>query len=98
MRIVGEMEKKVKKNWMNIVPQIINNLNHTNDIICPNCGKEKIDYMYVGDKNTRIGYLEIWCGNCLKGIHISRVIAPPNAKFLSLEDDIGNTIPDYEKI
>lgn len=47
VRIVREMEKKVKKNWMNIVPQIINNLNHTNDIICPNCGKKKIDYMYL---------------------------------------------------
>lgn len=47
MRIVREMEKKVKKNWMNIVPQIINNLNHTNDIICPNFGKKKIDYMYL---------------------------------------------------
>ncbi|NDI35097.1 hypothetical protein [Chengkuizengella sediminis] len=67
---------------------------------CPECQKETVDFQYVGDTETRIGYLEIWCDSCLKGIHISRVRVPESANLLSFEDKnlIGNRIPAFKQV
>lgn len=88
----------MRRDWIKIVPQITNNLSDTNAIKCPNCGEQGIDYIYVGDKKTRVGFLQVWCGNCLKGICISRAAAPANARFVSFDTDLRDLIPKYDSV
>ncbi len=43
-----------------------------NQMKCPSYGEcGGIDYLYIGDRDTRIGYFQLWCNKCLKGVHIS---------------------------
>lgn len=86
----------MRKEWTNIIHQVANDFDGIYQINCPNCGKNGIKYLYIGDKKTRIGYLQIWCSECLKGIYISRAVAPPNAKFVTFDDDLKNLVPKYE--
>lgn len=62
----------MKREWEKIVPQIIGHFDKINQVKCPNCGECGIDYIYIGDSNTRIGFLQIWYNQCLKGIYVSR--------------------------
>ena len=79
---------KMKKDWMNIIVKIADGLDDTTQITCPNCGEHGIDYIYVGDAETRIGYLQVWSCKCLKGTYISRAIASDNAKFAAFDTDL----------
>lgn len=64
---------------MKMLPQLMDNFDTANQMKCPSCGEcGRIDYLYIGDRDTRIGYFQLWCNKCLKGIHISRAIAPLN--------------------
>ena len=88
----------MKEEWIKIVPQIIEDLDKISQIRCPNCGKCGIDYMYTGDGNTRIGFLQIWCNKCLKGTYVSRAVAPLNAKFATFETDLKSMVPRFELV
>ena len=79
--------------WLKLVSQI--ERGEITQVKCPNCGKCGIDYTYVGDCGTRIGFLQIWCNNCLKGIHISRASAPINAKMVPFNSDLKTIIPAF---
>lgn len=72
----------------------------TEGLICPECNKKCIDYAFVGDIKTNRGYMSMWCNNCNKGIRMSRVIIPNNVKKFGFNDDedIKNTIPNFEEI
>lgn len=63
---------------------------------CPSCGEHRAKYLYIGDEKTRIGYFQIWCNKCLKGIYISRAKASADARFVSFDHDLNGTIPKYE--
>jgi len=86
----------MKKEWSRIIAQITKNFNNDYQIKCPVCGKYGIDYIYVGDGNTRVGFIQIWCNKCLKGIYVSRAAAPPNAKFVTFDTDLKDIVPKYE--
>lgn len=86
----------MKSEWIKMISQITNNIDNINELKCPNCEKKGIDYLYVGDKETRVGFLQIWCSKCLKGIYISRAIAPINAKFASFEADLKDIVPQCD--
>ena len=88
----------MKKEWIKIIPQIANCLDGVEQLKCPDCGKHEIDYIYVGDKETRVGFLQIWCNQCFKGIYISRVVAPVQAKFVSFEADLEGIVPQYDYV
>lgn len=88
----------MRKEWIDIIPQIANDFDSIHQIKCPNCGKNGLEYIYIGDKKTKIGYLQIWCNKCLKGIYVSRAVAPPNARFVTYDDDLKNIVPKYELI
>lgn len=77
------------------MPQILDNLQETSQIKCPNCAKSGIDYIYCGDETTRLGFMQVWCNECLKGIYISRAVAPTNAKFVSFDDELKDRVPQY---
>lgn len=86
------------REWIDIVSKIASDVSYAKEEKCPYCKKAGIDYIYVGDEKTRIGYLQIWCDECLKGTYISRVKAPINAKFVSFNDDLEKIIPEYELV
>ena len=88
----------MKKEWIKIISKMVDNLDDISQIKCPNCGECKLDYRYIGDEKTRIGFLQMWCNKCLKGIYISRVVAPKKAKFLSFDDELEGIIPNYDFI
>jgi hypothetical protein len=71
------------------------------DCLCPECGARAIDFQYVGDVATRVGYFAMWCNSCLRGIHISRARAPENESMLSFKDPIElitSRIPNYQHV
>lgn len=82
--------------WIRIITQITKDFDKINHIKCPNCEKYGLDYIYIGDGKTRIGFLQIWCNECLKGIYVSRAVAPQNAKFATFESDVKNIVPKIE--
>jgi len=49
---------------------------------CPRCGANRVRFQYGGDKESRIGYLLIWCDACLHGVNVSRVRIPDDATVL----------------
>ena len=88
----------MRKEWIDIIPQLTNDFDSIHQIKCPNCGKNGLEYIYIGDKRTKIGYLQIWCNECLKGIYVCRAVAPPKARFVTYDDDLKNIVPKYEFI
>ena len=86
----------MKKEWINIISQIAEDIDQISKIECPNCEECEIDYTYVGDGDTRIGFLLIWCNKCFKGIRISRAIAPVNAKFVTFKSNLKGIFPIVE--
>lgn len=70
------------------------------EIPCPNCGAKSIDYLYIGDEKTRIGYFQVWCNKCLNGIYLSRVGIPEGLKMISFQEevDLDSIIPHYRKL
>ena len=88
----------MREKWMKILPKRIDDLSALQFIECPSCGENGVDYLYIGDEKTRIGYMQVWCNKCLKGIYISRAMVPINAKFVSYCEDISGMIPKYEII
>jgi hypothetical protein len=85
--------------WLELVKQISDEKHESkNSLICPKCGNSSMDYQYVGDTTTRIGYLVIWCKACLHGIHMSRTKAPVNASILPFntsKEMLAKRIPNF---
>ena len=86
----------MKIRWMGIVEKISENFSNIHQVRCPNCGEARLDYIYIGDEETRIGFLQIWCNKCLKGVYVSRAIAPLNAKFVTFDSDVKSIVPQIE--
>ena len=48
---------------------------------CPHCGSEDTDYsctIVIPEK--RLGHMTIWCNDCMRGYHISRMEVPEGFK------------------
>ena len=88
------------KSWLYLIGEIEDNNYSAENVLCPKCKKKQIDYMYVGDSNTNIGYLSIWCNSCNKGVNMSRVMIPKGAKRLEFGnmEGIKNNIPRFEQV
>lgn len=86
----------MRNKWMHILMQLTTDFDRVNQINCPNCKECEIDYLYIGEASTRVGFLQVWCKKCLKGIYVSRAVAPQNAKFVTFDTDIKDLIPSYE--
>lgn len=86
--------------WFNLLKELNKNNYSTQGFICPECGEGSIEYIYVGDSTTRIGYLPVWCKNCNKGIQISRVKIPKEVKMIEFGDfeSIKQTIPNFKQV
>ncbi len=89
------------KDWVELYKQVHDGSRAKGDMACPECGNSAIDYQYVGDMKHRIGYLDMWCSACNKGVHFSRVGIPLGAQMLSFddpEDVFAGRIPSFEQI
>ena len=51
----------MKLAWERTILEIVKDFDNINQIKCPSCGKCGMDYIYIGDGDTRIGYLQVWC-------------------------------------
>lgn len=48
---------------------------------CPHCGSTKTDYMCnIVDPEKKLGYMDVWCDNCKKAFHVSRMEITDNLK------------------
>ena len=88
------------KIWLMTSANVAKNFKDINNINCPTCGRKTLDYLYIGDKKTKIGYLQVWCHHCSNGIHISRVKIPEGAKMLPFDTakDLNEIVPRYNHI
>jgi hypothetical protein len=86
------------KDWINLSKHITHSSQVISKLTCPNCQQLGINFQYVGDLETRIGYLAIWCSYCLHGIHISRVAIPKEAEALPFgvsNEELLRKIPNF---
>lgn len=48
---------------------------------CPYCGSENTDYSYtVVVPEKRLGHMTVWCNDCLRAYHVSRMKVPEGLK------------------
>lgn len=89
---------KTDISWLKLAGTIVDNLPTVPPLQCPRCGLPKVDFQYVGDKSTRVGFLCVWCTSCLHGTHISRVKIPPQADILSKDslEEVKKRIPNLQ--
>lgn len=92
--------KKMHKKWLSLTAKLIDNFDNMRELECPNCKAHEIDYLYIINEHDRIGYIHIWCSNCLTGIYISRARAPLNAKTILFGqvDELKKLVPEYKII
>lgn len=85
--------------WLKLSADISSNPDKNIAHSCPECQSEAIDFQYVGDITSRVGYLAIWCNSCLNGIHLSRVKVPESADLLAFDDSkVKERIPVYKQV
>ncbi|MBB3095955.1 hypothetical protein FHR83_003625 [Actinoplanes campanulatus] len=61
---------------------------------CPMCGKGNLRLRYVADPMSRVGYLDAWCDNCFKGVHVSRASVPDGMRFTPFGDCGEGDVPN----
>lgn len=89
------------QDWLNIYKAIHDAPTQEQKLACPECGSESIDFQYVGDEKRRIGYLDMWCTTCNKGVHMSRVSIPAEANVISFEapeEQVIGRIPSFTQV
>ena len=70
------------------------------DMPCPECHDGTVDFQYVGDAETRRGYLDMWCRSCNKGVYLSRLTIPAGAELIDLDRQaaVGARIPYFVQL
>ncbi|MGD1914541.1 MAG: hypothetical protein ACFB2X_28010 [Rivularia sp. (in: cyanobacteria)] len=95
---MNKNRKKEFREWISITTDIYNNLPNVPVLTCPNCHKLGVDFQFIGDLKTRIGFMVVWCPFCLHGIHLSRVDIPQKAQALPFDisiEEILQRIPNF---
>lgn len=66
---------------MRWIDNLKNIVEHGNVGKCPLCGSKNTDYACtVVDSDKRNGYMDVWCNDCKKAYHISRMKITSNLK------------------
>lgn len=74
--------------WLKVFADVADALPRRPPITCPSCGEGVVDFQYVGYQETRLGYLQIWCPICLRGISFSRLKVPLSVDMLLIDGPI----------
>ncbi|MFB5678419.1 hypothetical protein ACE3NQ_23475 [Paenibacillus terreus] len=93
------MSESQFKDWIKL-SAVIADVQDTTNIECPNCHQFDVDYQYVGDIQSRTGFLDIWCNACLHGIHLSRTKAPEKASIIPFDavEEYTKKVPKFTPI
>ncbi|MFN6463357.1 MAG: hypothetical protein RMZ41_016305 [Nostoc sp. DedVER02] len=98
---MSKIKNKFFSQWLSIATEINHSLPNVPVLNCPNCHQQEVDFQFVGDLQTRIGYMAIWCPFCLHGIHLSRVLIPAvleaNSFDISIEE-VSKRIPNFTHV
>ena len=88
------------RDWLKISAKLSTYGYSLKNCVCPECGLKGLDFVYVGDPTTQIGYLPIWCNSCNKGIRISRVEIPECVGMISFGDwkTLESRVPNFEEV
>lgn len=89
------------QDWLNLYKAMRESSVNQGGLVCPECGSQSVDVQYVGDEIKRIGYLDMWCTSCNKGVHFSRVSIPEGVDFISFaapDEMIAARIPNFEQV
>ncbi len=98
---MSKIKNKVFSQWISIAIEINQLLPNVPVLSCPNCHRQPIDFQFVGDVQTRIGYMAIWCPFCLHGVHLSRVRISdkiPDTSFDIPIEEISKRIPNFTHV
>ena len=85
--------------WQKLINKIINR--EISNTYCPDCGNMNLDFQYFGDKNTRIGFLVVWCRTCNHGFNFSRVNVPLGFEMMEFpisQEVFSRRVPDFKMI
>ena len=94
------MSREMYHKWVRLSLGLKNDPNSLSLLNCPICNHKNLDYLYVGNYKTMIGYLMIWSTYCNHGIYVSRVEIPARVKMIPFDggDDILKSVPDFIRI
>jgi hypothetical protein len=83
-----------KKSWMQVYLEKLDG----NEVCCPTRLCSDVRWKFAGDPVTRIGFAIVWCNDCLKGAHFSRVVIPHDIEFDSFADSTSftNGLPEIQ--
>jgi hypothetical protein len=84
--------------WRRVYGDVYDALPDRPEIACPNCGHNALRLEFVARDSDRIGYGMFWCGFCLFGIRISRVLVPAGVTFHPLGiswEELSKVVPEY---
>lgn len=77
----------MSEKWLN---NIINLSSTGNVGVCPYCGSDDTDYKYtLTDKEESIGYADLWCNNCKRAYHISRMVVESETPNKDVPKDLN---------
>ena len=74
---------KEKYNWLEILKLVLDELPLSQTV---NYKNKEFRFKYIGDKETRIGYLLIWESSTSRAVQISRVKAPEKIPMIDFKD------------
>jgi len=98
---MSKIRNKKFSQWLFIINEIYRTLPNVPVLYCPNCHQQQVDFQFVGDSQTRIGYMAIWCPICLHGVHFSRVRIPDEVQANSFDipiEEISKRIPNFTHV
>lgn len=98
---MSKINNKIFSQWLSIATEINHSLPDVPVLYCPNCHQQQVDFQFVGDLQTRIGYMAIWCPFCLYGIHLSRVRIPDEIQAIDFDipiEEISKRIPNFTHV
>ena len=66
------------------------------DVMCPCCGETNVAFVFIGNRETKMGYAIVWCEKCLKGAHISRAKAALDQEIVPMDEaeETLNKLPE----
>ena len=95
---MNQHRKTIFNKWLSLTNDIYDNFPNVPMLACANCYQLGIDFQFIGDSQTKIGFMVIWCPLCFHGIHLSRVDIPDQAQilpfYISIEK-IPQRIPNF---
>lgn len=89
------------QDWLNLYAIIRKSTVAGSGHICPECGANSIVHQFVGDVKKKIGYVDMWCTTCNRGIHMSRVLVSEGESMISFDvpsEVISDRIPNFEQV